>query len=415
MAKEKASRLAGRPPNEAVPPEGSRLAKRAKKSGAAGTRAIKAEGSIMLAQDEASAAFAEGEADWLNKVFILLRKHSGVEFDAYKRSTIHRRIGRRMMLHDLTGLKDYVRFLQDSPDELDKLFDDIVICVTEFFRDAASFDFLRERIFPALVRNASAGAPLRIWVPGCSTGEEAYSIAISLMEYLEASASNPTVQVFGTDISEKVIQKARLGIYKESEVRGIPQDLLQKYLDKVESGYQIGKAIRELCVFAPHNLLSAPPFSKMDLISCRNVLIYLGPVLQDKVFPVLHDALAPQGFLMLGTSESIGKFADLFGAVDGKHRIYAKKSVANAPDQELSEAIVQTVREPLLVLDADLRVRLPSGGGTRQWMKAGRGGADFARGAPDRDPTQPPPPDPGGGRHRRYGPVAGGIARTLGP
>lgn len=271
----------------------------------------------------------EGD-DALSKVFILLRAAYGVDFTYYKQTTIKRRVMRRMVLHRIESLGDYIKYLQSNPTEIDLLYQDILITVTSFFREPEAFDVLKEKIFPALIRNR-ATETIRIWVPGCSTGEEAYSIAICWLEFFKDTTSNIPVQIFATDISDRAIEKARAGIYTDSISADVSTERLRRFFIKTDGSYQISRAIRDMCVFARQNVTKDPPFSKLDLISCRNLLIYLGPVLQKKVLPIFHYALNPSGFLMLGNSETVGTFSDLFGLVDKKHKVYVKKSVSARP------------------------------------------------------------------------------------
>ncbi len=274
--------------------------------------------------------------DNLNKIFVLLRSRTGNDFTYYKHSTIRRRIKRRMVLHQLEKMEDYVKYLQKQPGELDALFQDMLINVTSFFRDPETFEALQQEVFPALIEKRSAEQPLRIWVPGCATGEEVYSVAIALLEFLGERASNIPIQIFASDIDDKAIDKARQGIYPESIRDIIAPGRLQRFFVKTPSGYQISKMIRDICVFAVQNVIKDPPFSRLDLICCRNLMIYLGAVLQKKVLHTFHYALRPGRFLMLGTSETIGSFADLFATVDKKNKIYTKKSVATLPGYDFS-------------------------------------------------------------------------------
>ena len=268
------------------------------------------------------------EEEQQNKIFILLRRHSGVDFTYYKQTTIQRRIKRRMVLHKLDKLSDYVRYLQENPAEVDALYHDMLINVTSFFRDPEVFAALAEKVFPAIVKQRSGDAPIRIWVPGCSTGEEAYSIAICLLEYLGDAAANIPLRIFATDIDDTAIERARNGIYAESIAQDVSPERLRRFFAKLEGGYQIAKHIRDVCLFAKQNVIKDPPFSKLDLVSCRNLLIYLGPVLQKKVLAMFHYALKPTGFLLLGTAETIGEYADLFRLADAKQKLYLKKSIA---------------------------------------------------------------------------------------
>jgi two-component system, chemotaxis family, CheB/CheR fusion protein len=271
------------------------------------------------------AARPEGETA-LQAIFALLRRLTGVDFTLYKHATLKRRIQRRMVLYRLNSLENYLTYLQEHPTEVQALYDEILINVTSFFRDPVAFDLLRSKVFPAITSKARS-IPIRIWVAGCATGEEAYSIAICVLEFLDTQPIKPPIQIYATDISDWAIQKARTGIYHHSLVAEVSPERLQRFFVPVENGYQISKSVRELCVFARQNLFSDPPFSKLDLISCRNVLIYLGTVLQKKILPNFHYGLNPTGFLMLGNSETIGESSDLFSPVDKKHKIYTRKLV----------------------------------------------------------------------------------------
>jgi two-component system CheB/CheR fusion protein len=266
-------------------------------------------------------------ADEFNKIIGLLRAASGIDFHRYKQLTVKRRISRRMVLHDVDNLADYVDYLIQNPAEVMALYQDILISVTNFFRDPESFDILKTRVLPNIINERDAAMPIRVWVPGCSTGEEAYSIAISLLEYLGDDAPNTPIQIFATDINEKVIRRARAGIYPRSIMADVSPERLRRYFVEVEKGYQVNKTIRDLCVFARHDLTSDPPFPQLDLISCRNVMIYLGPSYQKRMFPLFHFSLKPGGFIILGASESVGVFSDLFALVDKKYKIYSKKAV----------------------------------------------------------------------------------------
>jgi two-component system, chemotaxis family, CheB/CheR fusion protein len=266
-----------------------------------------------------------GGKDALSKIFSLLRATTRVDFTYYKHTTIKRRIFRRMALYRLEQFDDYVRYLQENPTELQALYQEILINVTSFFRDAAAFEVLKQRVFPALLKGRAPDAPIRIWVAGCSTGEEAYSIAICLLESLTQHLRQPPIQIFATDVSEIVIEKARLGIYTQSQVLDVSADRLQRFFTPVEGGYQINKSVRELCIFARQNLIGDPPFSRLDLISCRNVFIYFGAALQKKVLSMFHYGLVSTGFLLLGSSEVVAESADLFTLVDRKFKLYTKQ------------------------------------------------------------------------------------------
>ncbi len=266
--------------------------------------------------------------DALVKIFGLLRSTTGVDFSHYKSKTIDRRIQRRMLLCKLEQLADYATYLQDNPTEIKALYEEILIHVTSFFRDPEAFEQLKAKVFHTISQNKSAEFPIRIWVAGCSTGEEVYSIAICLLEFLEQRVTQPPIQIFATDISDLAIDKARLGIYTENQMVEVSAERRRRFFHVVEGGYHISKSVRELCVFARQDLGSDPPFSNVDLISCRNVLIYLDSSLQKRIMPIFHYSLNPMGFLLLGTSESTGQCSDLFSLIDKKHRIYTKKPSA---------------------------------------------------------------------------------------
>jgi two-component system CheB/CheR fusion protein len=273
---------------------------------------------------------AEGPllGDNLNKIFVLLHSRTGNDFTYYKHATIRRRIKRRMVLKQTEKMEDYVKYLQQQPKEVDALFQDILINVTSFFRDPETFEGLKNEVFQSLIQGRENDQPLRIWIPGCSTGEEVYSIAIALFEFLGESISSARIQIFASDIDSKAVDQARAGFYPESIREDVSAGRLQRYFVKTAEGYQICKAIRDICVFAVQNVVKDPPFSRIDLVSCRNLMIYLGAVLQKTVLHTFHYALRPGGYLMLGTSETIGSYADLFALVDKKNKIYLKKSVA---------------------------------------------------------------------------------------
>src|SRR5215472_2272915 len=270
----------------------------------------------------------DGKDRLMNDVFRLLKNFSKVDFIDYKVATIRRRILRRMNINQLSDLRDYVKLLHRKPQEVEALYRDVLINVTSFFRNPEVFDSLHEVVYPKLLSDRSTSEPVRVWVPGCSTGEETYSHAISLVETLSELRIEVPIQIFGTDLSENAIQKARAGIYKEAIANEVSEVRLRRFFHKVPNGYQISKSIRDMCVFARQNVFSDPPFSRMDLISCRNVLIYLSPVLQKKVIPIFHYALKPNGFLLVGNTEGLlGSGAEIFDLVDRKSKIYQKKSV----------------------------------------------------------------------------------------
>jgi len=263
----------------------------------------------------------------MGAVFGLLRSRAGVDFSWYKPTTIRRRILRRMVVHKIETLPAYLRMLQSNPAEVDALFNDILISVTGFFRDPRAYQALKRRVFPKLVkkRRPAEGA-LRVWVCGCSTGEEAYSLAIALLEFLEETKTHLQVQIFATDISDAALDKARAGVYPENIAGDLTPERLRRFFVKHNGDYRVNKSLRDICVFARQNVLADPPFSHLDLISCRNVLIYFGRDLQKRVLPTFNYALKPAGFLILGSSETVTASTDLFSLIDHRNKIYAKKN-----------------------------------------------------------------------------------------
>src|SRR6476469_1546182 len=273
------------------------------------------------------------EGDALASIFALLKSATGVDFSIYKPTTIARRIQRRMVLYKLESLNDYAQHLRHNSAEVTALYEEILIHVTSFFRDPEAFEKLKDLVFPTITQNKSAETPIRVWVAGCSTGEEVYSIAICLLEFLGDRAIQPPIQIFATDISEQSIGKARYGVYSENQMVDVsPERRTRFFIPEARGSYRISKAVRELCVFARQDLGSDPPFSNIDVVSCRNVLIYLAESLQKKVMPIFHYSLKPTGFLLLGTSESTGEFSYLFTSVDKKSKIYTKKLTATRPN-----------------------------------------------------------------------------------
>src|SRR5215467_16141041 len=247
-----------------------------------------------------------GESSGLNTIFQLLRRSTGVDFTHYRKTTILRRIQRRMVVHKFDKLDEYVRHVQRNPSEIKALYQDMLINVTSFFRNPKVFETVKAEVFPTILKNRSAEVPIRIWTPGCASGEETYSVAIALLEFLGDRAHQTPIQFFGTDVSESSISKARSGIYPENIQSDVSAERLRRFFTKAEGGYRISKSIRDVCIFAQHNVLNDPPFSQMDIICCRNVLIYLEPVLQSKVISLFHYALRLGGYLVLGTSEGLG-------------------------------------------------------------------------------------------------------------
>jgi two-component system CheB/CheR fusion protein len=260
----------------------------------------------------------------------LLHRSVGVDFRFYKMNTIKRRIIRRMMLHKIDSIEAYVQYLRAHTAEINLLYQDLLINVTTFFRDPESMEYLREHVLPEIVKSKGDNDPVRIWVPACSSGQEAYSLAMIVVEALGDKMGGTPVQIFATDLSEMVINKARLGIYGKDDVSDIPQKRLQRFFTRSEGSYRIVKSIRDLCVFATHNVAKDPPFSRIDIISCCNLLIYLDTSLQRKLMATFHYALNNNGYLVLGKSETVGTATNLFAPVDKKLKIFSKKKDGNA-------------------------------------------------------------------------------------
>jgi two-component system CheB/CheR fusion protein len=338
--------------------------------GMQGLRAIKNAGGITFAQDERSAkypemprsAVASGAVDLvlppagIARELGRLRKHAyvlrpdgtelastetsvlegilqsvraatGADFSYYKQNTVRRRIFRRMALARVERLEEYAALVRTRREEVDALYDDLLINVTSFFREPDAFRTFETKFLPALLRRARKEGRLRVWVPGCSTGEEVYSLAISIFDQLGDGSGAPQVQVFGSDLSHAVVERARQGRYPETIASDVSPERLRKYFRRTEGGFQVQKEVRDVCVFAKHNLLKDPPFSRIDVVSCRNVLIYFGSVLQKKAISLFHYALRTDGYLMLGHAEHVATSSELFTLLDRKHKIYAKKPV----------------------------------------------------------------------------------------
>jgi two-component system CheB/CheR fusion protein len=270
-------------------------------------------------------ALAEDPEGSLAEIFTLIRNKRGVDFTHYKPATIRRRIARRMLLHKIDSLNEYIKLLRKRADEVDALHQDFLINVTSFFRDPRAFEKLQTKFLPKILKGRSRDATLRVWVPGCATGEEAYSVAISLLESLGEIGTEPPLQIFATDISERAIHLAREGRYPASIAADVSADRLRRFFIQTEGGYQIRKSVRDLCVFAVQNVFKDPPFSRMDLITCRNVLIYLETTLQERVLHTLHYALKPGGILFLGASETTSAASHLYRQEDERLKVYSKQ------------------------------------------------------------------------------------------
>ncbi|MEX2565465.1 MAG: CheR family methyltransferase, partial [Cyclobacteriaceae bacterium] len=264
------------------------------------------------------------------QIITLLRVRKGADFMYYKQTTIHRRILRRMAINKIKKVDSYLEYLRENREEQDTLYSDFLIPVTSFFRDPKIFEKLSKNVIPQIIKNSPAGKIIRVWVAGCSTGEEAYTLAILFKELLETHSAvnqDKKVQIFASDLSESAIEKARLGAYSASEVADLSEKRLKRFFTKTNGRYQVNRQIRDMCVFAVHNFLKDPPFGKMDLISCRNVLIYFEPYLQKKALTTFHYVLNPSGFILLGKSETTSGVPDLFTEVAKSEKIYSPKDV----------------------------------------------------------------------------------------
>ena len=287
----------------------------------------------------------EPQGDALTTIFNLLRTRSGHDFREYKERTFQRRVQRRMQVVQTTKLEDYAERLQSEPDEVSALFRDLLIGVTDFFRDAAAFQALETLVIPKLFEDKAGDDEVRVWVPGCSTGEEVYSIAILLREHLEKSSMPPKVQVFGTDIDETALSVARSARYPASVVKEVSPERLRRFFVHEPGTYRVVKELRDMCIFSAHSLIRDPPFSRLDLISCRNLMIYLKPGLQAQIIPLLHYALRPSGYLFLGSSENVSRHSELFVTLDRKNRIFRRRDLVARPPLPLQQFLPQIRRE----------------------------------------------------------------------
>ncbi|WP_051957986.1 chemotaxis protein CheB [Desulfobacter vibrioformis] len=366
--------------------------------GSLGLKQIKGELGMVMVQDEASAkydgmprsAIATGFADYvlpvekmpealmkyarhaiiepgnkvgtdeekfhkaLQKIYILLRSHTNQDFSLYKKNTIIRRIERRMNVHQISNINDYVTYLAKSEREVHILFKDLLIGVTGFFRDPEAFDVLQETFLPNLLADKSEDAGVRIWVPGCSTGEEAYSLAIVLQECMEKMNRHFTIQIFATDLDEDAINAARSGLYPVSIASDVHPERIKRFFTREDSFFRVKKAIREMLVFAPQNLIKDPPFTKLDMLSCRNLLIYLGPELQKKLLPMFYYSLKPDGILFLGSAESVGQETNLFECSDKKWKIFKRQ-----PHQENARPALKFPISAPMEMDNSLEIKIP--------------------------------------------------------
>ena len=283
------------------------------------------------------------EPTTLERILSVLRQVTGVDFTQYKFNTLFRRISRRAVLLKLDGLEQYAAYLQRTPAEVEALYQDILINVTGFFRNPEAFETLKTKALPRVTEDRARNEPIRVWVVGCSTGEEAYSVAMVLSEYLADAQLNFPVQIYATDLNGAAIDRARAGFYSKAVVHDISMERMRRFFIESDGGYRISKTIRDMCVFARHNVLTDPPFSRMDLVCCRNVLIYIEQRLQKRLLPVLHYALKPRAFLMLGASETIGSYRELFDLEDSKTKLYSKRA-----DRAKIDALLAATDYPLV-------------------------------------------------------------------
>jgi two-component system CheB/CheR fusion protein len=324
-----------------------------------------AHGSLLMATISADAQSNE-EQDFrrefekaLPELYDLLRNQLGHDFSGYKQKTFMRRVLRRMQVNQLATIEAYIENLRQQPQEVNALFRDLLINVTNFFRDADAFDNLAKHVIPKLFEGRGADDTVRVWVPGCSTGEEVFSIAILLREHMDKLSAVPRVQIFATDIDERALGVARSARYPSALLDSVSRERRERYFIMDGGSHVVTKDVRELCIFSPHSVIRDPPFSRIDLISCRNLLIYFGPDVQNQVIPTFHYALRPDGYLFLGSAENVSQFEDLFSPIEKKHRIFRRRS-----------DIASHVRLPLMVnalrpghvSDASPR-RSPFGGG----------------------------------------------------
>ncbi|WP_218022974.1 chemotaxis protein CheB, partial [Calidithermus terrae] len=292
---------------------------------------VQAAGRLGLAEPRAQPPEAEpppgASGGTLRDILTLLRVRTGHDFNSYKRPTLLRRVGRRMQVHELDSLGAYLELLRERPEEVQALLRDLLITVTNFFRDKEAFAVLEHEIIPRLFAGKGPADSVRVWSCGCATGEEAYSLAILLSEYAQTLTDAPRLQVFASDINEEAVRAAREGQYDETIAADVPPERLHRFFVKDGGNYRVRKEVRDLVLFAPHNVLRDPPFSRLDLVVCRNLLIYLNRDMQERVLELFHFALRPHGYLFLGSSETAENSSGLFAAVDKKQRVYQCRAV----------------------------------------------------------------------------------------
>jgi two-component system CheB/CheR fusion protein len=301
----------------------------------------------FVSKEQTIARDQSGMETLMHKVFALLRERCGVDFSNYKPSTIDRRIARRISINQLNNLEEYYSYLESSPREVNLLFNEILICVTRFFRDREAFEFLAKSVVPEILGRVPAGGLVRVWVPSCSTGEEAYSLAMLFADEMGRQGKSWDVKIFATDIAKSAIETASLGLYSESEVADVPADKLKRYFSQTPEGWQIQRPLRQMVVFARHDLLKDPPFTKLDLVSCRNVLIYFQAALQARVLGLFHFALKPEGILFLGSSETTGDFSDRFQTINTRHKVYRMRPTSRPRDLQFAVSAGDRSEKPV--------------------------------------------------------------------
>ena len=284
---------------------------------------------------QSSDDLVENSNPFLKTILDQLYTTTGVDFHFYKMNTVKRRILRRMLLYKITELKDYVKLLRQKNEEIDILYQDLLINVTSFFRDTDTHKYLKESVFPKLLKRKKDGESLRIWVPACATGQEAYSIAMMILEIQGSLTTNIPVQIFATDLSDQAISRARIGVYNKHDLETVSPKRIQRFFTKADGSFRVNKAVREMCVFAPHNILKDPPFSRLDLISCCNLFIYLDAAAQKKAVNTFHYALNSDGYLMIGKSENISHSTNLFSISNKKYKVFSRK--VNSVSQRMPE------------------------------------------------------------------------------
>jgi two-component system, chemotaxis family, CheB/CheR fusion protein len=300
--------------------------------------------------------WVERTGNALSPIFLLLRSQTGHDFSYYKRNTISRRIERRMNVHQIRDVAQYTRYLKQNPQEVEMLFKELLIGVTSFFRDPEAFELLRSRIVTDILRNKSTDSALRFWVPGCSTGEEVYSLAIILREAMDEAQVNPRIQIFGTDIDSEAIDTARNGRYPANVAAGLSPERIKRFFVREGNTVRIRKEIREMALFAVQNVIKDPPFTRLDLICCRNLLIYLDGDLQKRLVPLFHYILNPGGLLLLGSSETIGRYGDLFSLVDKKWKLFRRKDSGSTDQTWEFDTARSLVADGGVRTDVDIRV-----------------------------------------------------------